>query len=367
MAEGKMTKNEEKALEICSDEIKKNKLPMTLVDAKYIADERKIVFRFSSENRVDFRELVKVLKEKLHIKVELRQVGSRDKAMEIGGMPTCCKSEVCCKQCGKYFGVSEEMLEIQGVKPSQKMYGNCGRLKCCYSYEFFADGKITENREFACNKCTSAALCPRHAKADGSNTRILYLIRHPETTAPADVYIDGESEIAISAKGKEQIKSIYRIIAKEKITQFFTSPLSRAQQAADALGKILKAPVEIREKLKEINVGEWREMKEEAIQKKFPKLWEAWLAAPDLTKLPQGESLSEVQKRTVKEINSCIQSSEGNIAIICHKLVILTYLLSIEGQPLNSAWRYLEAHPIRNAQITKIDLSTKQIINRIDA
>lgn len=150
MPKAKLSKNVQKALEICRKTAQHIGLPINIVDAEYIPDEKKIVFNFSSEERVDFRELVKELKKKIRVKIELHQLGPRDNALKMGWLPPCGLKEVCCKMKGKYPSVSKKMLEVQGIKPSQKVFGCCGKLKCCYSHEYLNEKYTTETYPKPC-------------------------------------------------------------------------------------------------------------------------------------------------------------------------------------------------------------------------
>lgn len=360
-----MTENEIKALEICKEEVKKADLPMKMVDASYNSKDRKIIFRFVAPQRVDFRELVKTLKSRLHVKVELHQTGPRDEAMEIGGLPPCGKKEICCKQFGCYPRVTDEMLKAQRIKPSQKMYGYCGRLKCCLSYEFFNDGDTTESKDKPLGDTEQSQSRERSDMENGAKPkRYMYLIRHPQTTVKdQSIYIDGETDVKLSLKGKQQIKKLLKALHNHKLSKIFTSPLKRAKDAAIVLSKKLQLPIEEIEDIREINVGIWRGMHEKDIRKQYKKLWDAWLNRPDITKLPEGESISQVQSRVLRAIKYCEDNSEGNIAIVCHKVVILTYLASIEGIPLRKIWEYDKKHPIKMGQILKIDLTNKKVLS----
>jgi|GEM_PF-6476327 len=369
----KMSKNEIKAMQICEEQVKILKLPMKLVDAKYIANDRKIVFRFSSENRVDFRDLVRIVKDKLHIKVELHQVGPRDNAMQMGGIPHCGKRELCCKQFGCYPKITDEMLEAQGIKPTPKMYGYCGRLKCCYAYEYFADGTLTDNRPETCSKCTSAALCPGHAKEKidtpvfKAPKRHIFLIRHPQTTVTdPTIYADGHTDAELSDEGVEQCTRILNYLKSQNISAIITSPLKRAATLAHFLGEQLNLKPTMDEGLKELNVGIWRGMREADIKEKHPKLWDAWIHKPEITQIPEGESLSETQKRMVRAINNGIKTQTGNIAFASHNISILLYLVYLDGLPIKKTWEYLENNPISLGQIIKIELPEGRIVERTD-
>ena len=112
------------------------KLDMKLIGCEFAFDGKKLVFFFTSDGRVDFRELVKVLAAKFHLRIELRQIGIRDETKILGGIAPCGR-ECCCASCMSDFGkVSIKMAKTQGLhlNPS-KISGLCGRLMCCLEYE----------------------------------------------------------------------------------------------------------------------------------------------------------------------------------------------------------------------------------------
>ena len=112
------------------------KLDMNIVNAEYAFDESKVIINFTSDGRVDFRELVKMLAGTLRTRIELRQVGIRDKAKMLGGIGPCGK-EVCCKQFLRDFEkVNIKMAKNQGISLNpNNINGLCGRLMCCLAYE----------------------------------------------------------------------------------------------------------------------------------------------------------------------------------------------------------------------------------------
>lgn len=127
---------EQEAARVCIERIRDRKLPMKLIDAEFPLLGNKIMFHFTSEERVDFRELVRDLSQRLHARIELRQVGARDEAKAIGGIGSC-GCELCCSTYLCAFApVSIRMAKDQGLvlNPS-KVAGQCGRLKCCLVYE----------------------------------------------------------------------------------------------------------------------------------------------------------------------------------------------------------------------------------------
>ncbi len=125
------------AIKICFDKIKEYKLPMKLVEAEYSFDRKKIVFYFTSEDRVDFRELVKDLAKVFKIRIEMRQIGVRDEMRLFGGIGPCGRSLCCASFLKNFEPVSIKMAKQQKLplNPS-KISGICGRLMCCLFYEY---------------------------------------------------------------------------------------------------------------------------------------------------------------------------------------------------------------------------------------
>ncbi len=127
---------EKDAYRICQEKIQKFKLDMSLVDAQYTFDGRKLTFYFTSDDRVDFRELVKELASVFHTRIELRQIGVRDESRMLGGIGVC-GNEFCCRRFLPDFqSVSIRMAKEQGKSLSPtKISGACGRLMCCLQFE----------------------------------------------------------------------------------------------------------------------------------------------------------------------------------------------------------------------------------------
>jgi cell fate regulator YaaT (PSP1 superfamily) len=128
---------EGRAYEICREKVAARGLEMKLVSAHYLLDEQKILFFFTAENRVDFRELVKDLVSQFKMRIELRQIGVRDEARVVGGMGICGRALCCNSITDKLRPVSIKMAKEQNLTlNSMKISGPCGRLLCCLSYEF---------------------------------------------------------------------------------------------------------------------------------------------------------------------------------------------------------------------------------------
>lgn len=129
-------KKENEAFKICEEKIKKLKLDMHLTEVQYSFDNSKLLFCFTADGRIDFRELVKELAAIFKTRIELRQIGVRDEVKRIGGNGICGRELCCCSFLNNFETVSIKMAKEQNMSlnPS-KISGNCGRLMCCLKYE----------------------------------------------------------------------------------------------------------------------------------------------------------------------------------------------------------------------------------------
>lgn len=143
---------EKEAFKLCQQKIQEHELPMKLVDVEYTFDVSKIIFYFTAEGRVDFRNLVKDLAAVFRTRIELRQIGVRDEAKMLGGLASCGRILCCHSILGDFQPVSIRMAKQQhlSLNPT-KISGICGRLMCCLKYE----SDDYENRE--CGRKKSGA------------------------------------------------------------------------------------------------------------------------------------------------------------------------------------------------------------------
>lgn len=137
---------EKEAFESCLQKIEQHELDMKLIDVEYTFDNNKVIFYFTADGRVDFRELVKDLAAIFKTRIELRQIGVRDEAKMIGGLGPCGKSLCCATWLGDFEPVSIKMAKEQSLSlnPS-KISGICGRLMCCLKYEHEMYQGLREN------------------------------------------------------------------------------------------------------------------------------------------------------------------------------------------------------------------------------
>jgi cell fate regulator YaaT (PSP1 superfamily) len=129
-------RKEKEAFRICLEKIKKHKLEMKLIDAEYTFDNNKVLFYFTADGRIDFRELVKDLASVFKTRIELRQIGVRDETKIIGGMGICGRTLCCHAHLSEFVPVSIKMAKEQNLSLNPaKISGVCGRLMCCLKHE----------------------------------------------------------------------------------------------------------------------------------------------------------------------------------------------------------------------------------------
>ena len=137
--EAQIIKNKQKekeAFQVGEEKIATHKLPMNLVDVEYTFDNSKLIFYFTADGRIDFRELVKDLASVFKTRIELRQIGVRDEAKMLGGMGPCGRTLCCSTFMGDFHPVSIKMAKEQNLSLNPaKISGLCGRLMCCLKYE----------------------------------------------------------------------------------------------------------------------------------------------------------------------------------------------------------------------------------------
>ncbi len=141
----KNLKDAASALKKCRQIVKQNNLKMHIIDASYTFDRDKLIFRFLADNRIDFRELARQLAAIYKVRIELRQIGVRDKAKEIGGYGPCGQKLCCARFLNDLNAVSINMAKNQNIALNPtKINGVCGRLMCCLKYE---DDYYTQSRK----------------------------------------------------------------------------------------------------------------------------------------------------------------------------------------------------------------------------
>ena len=127
---------EKEAFKVCVEKIKKHNLSMKLIDTEYTFDNNKVLFYFTADGRIDFRELVKDLASVFKTRIELRQIGVRDETKIVGGIGICGRPLCCASYLSEFIPVSIKMAKEQNLSLNPtKISGVCGRLMCCLKYE----------------------------------------------------------------------------------------------------------------------------------------------------------------------------------------------------------------------------------------
>jgi len=189
------------ALVKCGELIKKLKLPMKLLSAEYDLSGRRLTFFFSAEDRVDFRELVKELTSYFKVRVELRQVGTRDEAKLVGGFGRCGRPLCCMSFLSEFNPVSIRMAKEQSLPLNpMKISGICGRLMCCLGYEselyHMMKGKLPKDGQ-------QVSTPMGEAKVTGSNPLKESVLVELESGATVEFSLD---EITVGAKPSPEAK-----------------------------------------------------------------------------------------------------------------------------------------------------------------
>ena len=140
------TQREADALKFCQQRVSQRKMEMKLVRAEYLFDGSKIIFYFTSDGRVDFRELVRDLAQHFRTRIEMRQIGVRDEAKLVGGLGVCGRELCCATHLRNFAPVSVKMAKAQGLALNpNKISGQCGRLLCCLAYEYETYSELHKN------------------------------------------------------------------------------------------------------------------------------------------------------------------------------------------------------------------------------
>ena len=190
---------EKKAYDVCLQKIAEHNLDMQLVSAEYAFDGSKILFFFTADERVDFRELVKNLASVFHTRIELRQIGVRDKAKMVGGLGICGRPFCCATFLDDFQPVSIKMAKTQNLSLNPtKISGTCGRLMCCLKYEQDAYEDLIRS----CPKAESFVDTP---EGRGTITEIDLLRQRVKVRMedhPEEIHVFSNTEIAVLRNGK---------------------------------------------------------------------------------------------------------------------------------------------------------------------
>lgn len=167
----------------------------------------------------------------------------------------------------------------------------------------------------------------------------IYLLRHGETTWNIEKVFRGQAEVPLTENGRSQAKFAGEYLKDKGIQTIYTSPLSRAKETAEIVGKIINLGPMVDDRLTGLNFGEWQGRPYSEIEKEFPEEFMNYKIAPDKFKSPGGETLNEAMRRSLdmlKEIEK--KFLEGKILIVTHRVICKLMLLGILGLGSEKFW-----------------------------
>ncbi len=177
----------------------------------------------------------------------------------------------------------------------------------------------------------------------------LYLIRHGETDYNNALRFQGQTDIPLNQKGIEQAEKAAGFFRDIPLQAIYTSTLIRAKTTAEIIAGVKGMDVQETDALREMSFGIWENMNSKDIQKKYAKEWKDFFASPARTTIPQGESMSDVQKRAYPTVQEILDKyPEGDVAFVAHGGIIRVLICTMLGLDLNRAWHL----HVGNASIT---------------
>ena len=169
-------------------------------------------------------------------------------------------------------------------------------------------------------------------------TKII-LIRHGETDWNRDQVFRGRIDVALNDVGITQARAVQESLQQRKIDGVYSSPLSRAFVTAEIVGEKRDVRVQVEEGFTDIDFGAWQGLSHQQVKEEYNDLYEAWRSQPQEVTFPGGESLQEVQRRSVGALEKVIKSNPGKtLALVSHRVVLKVLLCSILGLELSRFW-----------------------------
>jgi broad specificity phosphatase PhoE len=166
------------------------------------------------------------------------------------------------------------------------------------------------------------------------------LVRHGETQWNRELIFRGRADIPLSAKGLAQAEQLAAALTAEKIDAVYASPLARAQQTAQPLATPRSLEVETSDYLLDMNFGEWEGLSVEAVEDRYPELFQLWQHHPELCVPPGGESLAEIRDRIKSGLQAWLAHRSGQtIALVTHRVVCKVMLCEVLGLDNSAFWR----------------------------
>lgn len=213
------------------------RLDMKIGDVEYQGDRTKAIFYYIADERVDFRQLIKVLAETFRIRIEMKQIGARQEAGRIGGIGPCGRELCCATWIASFVSVTTNAARYQEISLNpQKLAGQCGKLKCCLNFE--VDSYIDAQKDFPPNNIPLETEEGKYyfLKADIFDRTLYYAMNGDAPSAPVAISVERAKEIIrlnkrgkkvekladriVSTQSKAQVKGFKDVIAEESLTRF---------------------------------------------------------------------------------------------------------------------------------------------------
>ena len=166
----------------------------------------------------------------------------------------------------------------------------------------------------------------------------LILVRHGETLWNSELVYRGRSEIDLSTRGTWQAECLGVSLAQQEISAIYTSPLSRARQTADAIGRATGVDVADEQGLIDLDCGEWEGLSVEEVKRRNPELSRLWQSSPHLVRLPGGESLDDVTQRVAPLLDNVLRQ-EGVVVLVSHRVVHKVAICALLGLGNSATWQ----------------------------
>lgn len=194
----------------------------------------------------------------------------------------------------------------------------------------------------------------------------IYLLRHGETSWNREQRLQGITDVSLNKVGVQQSRSLVRWFQKTNIAVVITSPLHRARHTAHILCEAGQRPVVIEDRLREIDHGTWTGWRITHIERRFPIEFAMWRFSPDKLRLPAGETLERVYRRSSGVLSKLIATKiAGDVLVVSHGVINALLVCAALGVPLSQIWRF----PQGNSRVTVLKVARRQVVaveNEVD-
>jgi len=170
----------------------------------------------------------------------------------------------------------------------------------------------------------------------------LILVRHGQTALNEKNVFRGRLDIPLNETGIQQANAIAERLSTFNVKCIYSSPLKRALETAQVIGRKLNIDTEIDDNLIDFNFGKWQGLTIKEVEEQFPELYEGWLRSPQMIKIPDGEDLGLIRKRVSKVLNKLIEYKENNVVIVSHRVILKILICTALSLDNSYFWRIIQ-------------------------